>query len=135
LLVRAFDAWRAVTLAVGLQAAALFALALFAERASLPILAALVGFTFAAMGGGFVAIYSALMALASPKQAGVDFTLFQCADALVAMLGGIAGGWLAQHWGYGPCLATAALLSLAAVIHSLGVHRRFRPPLSASLSP
>ena len=50
------------------------------------------------------------MEAASPLQPGVDFTLFQSADALIAAAGGLAAGWLAQHMGYGACLASAALL-------------------------
>ena len=47
------------------------------------------------------------MQAASPLQPGVDFSLFQSADALVA----VAGGWLAQRGGYGLCLAGAWLLA------------------------
>ena len=68
------------------------------------------GLLFATAGCLWVALYSALMEAASPLQPGVDFTLFQSADALIAAAGGLAAGWLAQHMGYGACLASAALL-------------------------
>ena len=41
------------------------------------------------------------MRWSDPKQAGVDFTLFQCMDALVGMAGGVIAGYAAQHFGYG----------------------------------
>lgn len=115
LLVRRAGGWRAVWLAVALQASLLAALA-GAAYADAPLagLIVLAGLKFAAMGCGWVALYSALMGLASPRQAGVDFTLFQCADALVMIAGGIAGGWLAQRWGYATCFALAATLAGAA---------------------
>ena len=68
------------------------------------------GLLFATAGCLWVALYSALMEAASPLQPGVDFTLFQSADALIAAAGGLAAGWLAQRMGYGACLASAALL-------------------------
>jgi MFS transporter (putative signal transducer) len=70
----------------------------------------------AAMAIGFVALYSQLMGLASPTQAGVDFTLFQCADALVAGLCGFGGGLLAKAWGYGPFFVVAAALAIAGLL-------------------
>ena len=68
------------------------------------------GLLFATAGCLWVALYSALMEAASPLQPGVDFTLFQSADALIAAAGDLAAGWLAQRMGYGACLASAALL-------------------------
>jgi len=65
-----------------------------------------------AMACGFVALYSKLMGLSSPRQTGVDFTLFQCADAGIAMAMGYGSGLLAQQFGYGVCFASAALLAL-----------------------
>lgn len=67
------------------------------------------GLFFASAGCLWVALYAVLMQAASPLQPGVDFSLFQSADALVA----VAGGWLAQHGGYGLCLAGASLLAAA----------------------
>ena len=69
-----------------------------------------------AMAFGFVALYSLLMGYSSQKQAGVDFTLFQCADALIAALAGSAGGFIAQRYGYAVCFGIAAGLGLAACV-------------------
>lgn len=114
LLVRATPGWQAVWIAVGLKACALLALTLAAPAASLMVLTILVGLTFAILGCLWVALYSALMNLTSPLQAGVDFTVFQSADALLAMAGGVVGGWLAQHLGYGVCFGLASALTVVA---------------------
>ncbi|MBE1236362.1 MFS transporter [Phaeovibrio sulfidiphilus] len=106
-LVRHLGAWRAVVLAYGFQAVILASLAL-ALDAPLGLLATLIGLKFSLMAAGLVSLYSALMGLTSPRQAGVDFTVFQSADALVALLGGLLGGWLAGRWGYGASFVTAA---------------------------
>lgn len=115
-LVRAAPGWRAVWMAVSLKALVLTALALAAPTAPLDVLMALVGLMFAALGFVWVALYSALMELASPLQSGVDFTLFQSADALLAVAGGVSGGWLAQHLGYEACFGLAAALTAGAAL-------------------
>ena len=94
----------------------LITLTLAASSAPLPVLMALVGLMLAALGFVWVALYSALMNLTSPLQAGVDFTVFQSADALLAMAGGVAGGWLAEHLGYYFCFGLAAGLSIVAAV-------------------
>lgn len=114
LLVRAAPGWQAVWIAVGLKACVLLALTLAAPAASLTVLTILVGLTFAILGCLWVALYSALMNLTSPLQAGVDFTVFQSADALLAMAGGVAGGWLAGHLGYSFCFGLASALTVIA---------------------
>ncbi|WP_416260300.1 MFS transporter [Gibbsiella quercinecans] len=116
LLVRAAPGWRAVWIAVGLKACALAALTIAAPSASLTVLMALMVAVFASLGFVWVALYSALMGLTSPLQSGVDFTLFQSADALLAVSGGLAGGWLAQHLGYGVCFGLAAASALVAAL-------------------
>lgn len=65
---------------------------------------------------GFVALYSWLMGQASPTQPGVDFTLFQCADAATAATAGLGAGLLAQHLGYGVCFALAAVCAIGACL-------------------
>jgi MFS transporter (putative signal transducer) len=64
------------------------------------------------MALGFVALYAKFMELSDPRQAGVDFTLLQCADALVSMIGGVGSGWIAQHFGYGASFGAAAALTV-----------------------
>lgn len=50
----------------------------------------------------FVALYTAMMGWASGAQAGVDFSIFQCTDAAIAMLAGMFGGWLVSQISYTP---------------------------------
>ena len=126
-LTRLAPGWRAAQLALAALAAVLAGLTATAVAAvpsampaavpaalpaSLAVTALTVftGLLFATAGCLWVALYSALMEAASPLQPGVDFTLFQSADALIAAAGGLAAGWLAQRMGYGACLASAALL-------------------------
>ncbi|XDF37334.1 MFS transporter [Paracidovorax avenae] len=119
LLVRRTGACRAVAVAVALETAVLLALMLAAHTASVELLATLLGLKLAAMACAFVAIYSLLMGWASPRQAGVDFTLFQCADALIAASAGMAGGLMAHRWGYGACFAVATALSALATLYTV----------------
>lgn len=71
----------------------------------------------------FVALYAQFMRLSDAGQPGVDFTLFQCMDATVSMLAGMAAGWLAQHLGYGPFFALAMATGLALIPLILRVTR------------
>ncbi|KAB2360208.1 MFS transporter, partial [Escherichia coli] len=61
-----------------------------------------------------VCLYATLMSLSSPLQAGVDFTLFQCTDAAIAILAGVIGGVVAQHFGYAACFLFAGVFTLLA---------------------
>ncbi|MFD2404654.1 MFS transporter [Azorhizophilus paspali] len=79
LLVRIAPGWRAVWIAVGLKACVLLVLTLAALAASLTVLTILVGLTFAVLGCLWVALYSALMKLTSPLQAG---WISRCSRAL-----------------------------------------------------
>ncbi|MDO5103420.1 MAG: MFS transporter [Lautropia sp.] len=114
LLVRTASGWRAVWIAAGLKAGVLLALTLAAPTASLTVLTILLGLTFTVLSCLWVSLYSALMNLTSPLQAGLDFTVFQSADALLAMAGGVAGGWLASHLGYSFCFGLASMLTIIA---------------------
>ena len=67
------------------------------------------------MATGFVALYAQFMRWSDPRQAGVDFTLFQSADAAVSMATGLAAGVLAGALGYAAFFWIAAGLALLAV--------------------
>ncbi|MBB2965257.1 putative MFS family arabinose efflux permease, partial [Methylobacterium sp. R2-1] len=115
--VRRLGSAASVRIAIGAQCLALAVLALAAAsgtRAPEP-LGALALLSAATAAFGFVALYAELMAYASPAQAGIDFTLFQCADALIALFGGAVSGVLAGQLGFPACFALAACASLAAV--------------------
>lgn len=116
LLVRHTGAWRAVLAATTLQTLLLAGLAASAASAPPMLLEALAVALYLALACGFVTVYSLLMGCTSPHQAGLDFTLFQCADALVAVVAGVSGGWLAQRLGYATCFALAAAWTGAALL-------------------
>lgn len=93
---------------LGLQVV-LFALFWLASVTPLPevVLAGIFLAKSAAVAASFVALYTVAMGWTSPHQAGVDFTLLQCADSLVAALAGLGGGVIAQHLGYPVCFGLA----------------------------
>jgi MFS transporter (putative signal transducer) len=117
-LVRALGARPVLIIALLLQAGALAVLASDGLLLDVPT-AVLIGAAIASSSGimalGFVALYAQFMHWSDPRQGGVDFTLFQSADALVSMAGGVAAGYAAQHLGYGVFFAGASLIALAAV--------------------
>lgn len=63
-----------------------------------------------AMSIGFVALYAQFMIWSDPRQAGVDFTLFQCFDAAISMGLGIIAGFAAGQLGYPLFFGGAVLL-------------------------
>ncbi len=115
-LVRLLGARTVLVLALLLQGLSLASLAFAAWRGlPLPVLLALaLTSSSGIMALGFVALYARFMALADPRQAGVDFTLLQCMDGLVSMAGGIGAGWVAQRFGYAACFGLAAGAALLA---------------------
>jgi MFS transporter, putative signal transducer len=124
-LVRLWGAGAVMVLALVLQACALSGLA-FAAWRGLPR-PLLLGLALASSSGlmalGFVALYARFMALSDPRQAGIDFTLLQCTDALVSMIGGIGAGEVSQHYGYGACFALAAVFAAVAAPVVVGLNR------------
>jgi MFS transporter (putative signal transducer) len=117
MLVRFWGARSMMVLALALQALALSGLAFAAwiGGASQVILLVLaLASSSAIMAIGFVALYAHFMALSDPRQAGIDFTLLQCMDALVSMIGGIGAGWIAERFGYSACFGLAAALVVLA---------------------
>ncbi|KAA0912006.1 MFS transporter [Pusillimonas sp. ANT_WB101] len=67
------------------------------------------------MAFGYVALYSSFMRWSNNAQAGVDFTLFQCADGLFSMIGGIVAGFIAHHLGYTTFYGAILLISFVAI--------------------
>jgi MFS transporter, putative signal transducer len=117
-LVRSWGARAIMVLALFLQAVALLGLAAAAWTGGVSqflLLGLALASSSAIMALGFVALYAQFMALSDPRQAGIDFTLLQCMDALVSMIGGIGAGWVAQHFGYSACFGLAAFLVVLAV--------------------
>ncbi len=89
----------------------------------------------AAAAVGFVSLYAYLMDYASPLQAGVDFTLFQCADAATAAVGGLGAGVVAQRYGYGISFGLAAVLALAACALIPRLVQTMQPPEHRTYHP
>ncbi|MDF2235519.1 MFS transporter [Albimonas sp. CAU 1670] len=117
-LVRRFGIRRVLIGAALVQAGVLGLMGLHAASGLLPV-AALAALALAGgslvMATGFVALYAQFMAWSAPRQAGVDFTLFQSADAAVSMLTGLAAGALAGALGWAGFFWIAAALALAAI--------------------
>ncbi|MEM6496650.1 MAG: MFS transporter, partial [Pseudomonadota bacterium] len=113
-----FSPGRAVVVAVAAEALAILAM-LTVALGETPELVVLISVNLALTGSmamAFVTIYSLLMRGCSLRQAGVDFTVFQAADAGVAALGGMLGGQMAASMGYVNVFALATLATAMAVI-------------------
>ena len=128
--VRAWGARPILILALILQTTALSGLGLAAWAADVPQWL-LITLALASSSGilalGYVALYAKFMELSDPRQAGVDFTLLQCADTLVSMIGGVGSGWIAQHFGYGACFGAATAITVLALPVVILLFRRSRP--------
>jgi MFS transporter (putative signal transducer) len=118
MLVRLWGAPSVLILAILLQTVLLAALALFSFDDSLPrvfLMPIAIASSSGVMSVGFVALYSQFMGWSDPKQAGIDFTLFQCADGMISMAGGLGAGWIAEHFGYACFFTIAAIISMLAI--------------------
>ncbi|MBC2886360.1 MFS transporter [Ochrobactrum sp. CM-21-5] len=102
-LVRAFGVRRILITALFLQALCFLFFA-FHATGQKPANGTLIAMAIVSSSGvvalGFVALYAQFMRWSDPRQAGVDFTLFQCMDALVSMAGGVVAGYAAEYFGY-----------------------------------
>jgi len=117
-LVRIFGA-RAVLIGALLpQAAALAFFSLYALQGGWPqplLMTVSMISSSALMALGFVALYALFMEWSDPRQAGVDFTIFQCMDALVSIASGMTAGYVAEHFGYGLFFGAAAVIAVLAI--------------------
>lgn len=68
------------------------------------------------MSMGFVVLYTLMMDWSSPAQAGTDYSVFQCTDALCAVVFGLSAGVVTHHVGYGVTFAITSVLALAGLI-------------------
>ena len=106
----------ALKMAVALQFLTLAALALAAIfNLDIVIVSGLIVASMVIMALGFVSVYSMTMDLASLKQAGVDFSIFQSVGALTAAVLGFSAAQIAHVAGYAVCFALAACFSLVAL--------------------
>lgn len=119
LAIRRFGTQTVLVSALILQALLIIAFALFAALPMVPqslILICALAASSGVMAFSFVALYARFMALADPRQAGVDFTLFQCTDAVVSMISGLVSGQIAGQFGYSAQFLCGLIPSVAALI-------------------
>lgn len=117
-LVKSWGMRNVLIAALILQAASLFFFAAFHVQGGMSttvLVAVAVASSSGVLALGFVALYAQFMRWSDPRQAGIDFTLFQCMDTLVSMAGGVLAGYAAQYLGYGAYFAGAGVVALAAV--------------------
>jgi len=118
LFVRIWGIRAVLLLALALQSVCLICFAAAATVGPFPaslLMILAIGSSSAVLALGFVALYAQFMRWSDPRQAGVDFTLFQCMDALVSMAGGVVAGQVAHFLGYGVFFACAAALAILAM--------------------
>jgi MFS transporter (putative signal transducer) len=118
-LVRLFGTRAVLGGALLVQSALLLALAYAGAGGPIPrsvIMAISVASSSGIMSIGFVALYAQFMDWSDPKQAGVDFTVFQCMDGIVSIIGGLGAGWIAQRFGYASIFVGAGTVCIAVVI-------------------
>lgn len=117
-LVRRYGAYPVMFWTLPVQTCAMMSLTLIAYwgAASLSLLLLTLLVSALMFAFGFVALYSEFMGCASLDQAGVDFTIFQSADAIVSLIGwqlaAMAGEWL----GYAFCFASASVFGVFTLI-------------------
>ncbi len=114
MLVRLYGSRRVLLLSIIAQSLLLCAFALLAlhrETAHWIVMALAITSSSGVMSIGFVALYACFMGWSDPRQAGVDFTLFQCMDGIVSMAGGIGAGTIAERFGYHTSFLIAACIS------------------------
>ena len=117
-LVRRRGAYPVMLWTLAAQTAAMFVLALIAhfgmKAPAVLMLTLLVSATVFALG--FVALYSELMGRASLDQAGVDFTLFQSADAIVSLIGWQLAAVVGETLGFAFCFASSSVFGLITLV-------------------
>lgn len=112
-LVRLYGSSNVMAVVLAIQAILLAAFA-WAALGGAVSNAMLIGLAIASSSGvmsiGFVALYAQFMRWSDPRQAGVDFTVFQCVDGIVSIAGGVAAGSLAEHFGHASLFISTSML-------------------------
>jgi MFS transporter (putative signal transducer) len=138
-LVRLFGPSRVLVMSIAAQTIFLCALATFSLHRDIAhwiVMMVAITSSSGIMSIGFVALYACFMGWSDPRQAGVDFTLFQCMDGIVSMAGGIGAGAIAERFGYHTSfLVAAAVSALSAPAIALLLRRQFsaEPALESTL--
>lgn len=116
-LVRLYGASRVLLIAIFVQTALLCIFAYLSVHRDISqwvVMTVAVASSSGIMSIGFVALYACFMGWSDPRQAGVDFTLFQCMDGIVSMAGGLGAGAIAERFGYQASFGLAAIVSVLA---------------------
>lgn len=116
-LVRLYGASRVLLMAIFVQTALLCVFASLSVHRDISqwiVMTVAVASSSGIMSIGFVALYACFMGWSDPRQAGVDFTLFQCMDGIVSMAGGLGAGAIAERFGYQASFGLAAVVSVLA---------------------
>lgn len=116
-LVRLYGASRVLLFAIFVQTALLCIFAYLSVHRDISqwiVMTVAVASSSGIMSIGFVALYACFMGWSDPRQAGVDFTLFQCMDGIVSMAGGLGAGAIAERFGYQASFGLAAIVSVLA---------------------
>lgn len=133
-LVRMFGSLPVLILSIAAQTLLLCAFAVFSfnrDIAHWMVMTVAIASSSGVMSIGFVSLYACFMSWSDPRQAGVDFTLFQCMDGMVSMAGGLGAGAIASRFGYEASFLIAALVSVMAAPIILLVMRRRPSQLNA----
>ncbi|UUX49943.1 MFS transporter [Nisaea acidiphila] len=125
LAIRRWNARRTLLVMLGIQTACftMFAISAFVPQPEL-VLSALYLVKSTVVAGTFVALYTVVMDWTSQHQAGTDFTIFQCTDALVSVVAGFGSGIIAEHLGFGICFNLAAGFAVAALLFLPAIFKR-----------
>ncbi|MEP2333071.1 MFS transporter, partial [Marinobacter sp.] len=112
--------WTARRTLIGMLALQILSFGLFTLFALVPqqetVLSGLFLIQSAIIAGSFVALYTVIMDWTSAHQAGTDFTIFQCTDALVSVVAGFGSGIIAEHFGYGISFGIATGFAASALV-------------------
>ncbi|NTJ44218.1 MFS transporter [Agrobacterium larrymoorei] len=128
-LVRIFGSFPVILLSICLQIVFLIFLAYISIHREFPqtiVMAVAIASSSGIMSVGFVALYSRFMKWSDPRQAGIDFTLFQCIDAMVGMAGGIGTAFITAEYGYRFSFLSAAAISSCAALAIIMLNRHMK---------
>ncbi|ENY2965800.1 MFS transporter [Salmonella enterica] len=127
MLIRIFGVWKSIFIIYGLQGLIFAFISLVIEIKYIPheIIFLLMGFKYVLFSAGLVSFYTGLMGLSSLKQAGIDFTIFQCTNAFTAIIATLLGTWTAEHWSYPFVFAISSIYTFIAVFISIKLIKKY----------
>ncbi len=121
ILIKVFGIWKSIFITYGLQGLifTFISMAIGIKYIPQEILFLLIGFKYILFSAGLVSFYTGLMSLSSLKQAGIDFTIFQCTNAFTAIIATLLGTWTAENWSYHFVFAISSIYTFIAVLISI----------------